>query len=57
MKAKHICCFNLCHKNCDTLSENGAHGHICLSVWLLANGTLWEGLKGMALLKELCHWG
>ena len=36
------------------LSENGLHRFICLNAWTLANGTVGEGLGGVALLEEVC---
>jgi hypothetical protein len=27
----------------------------CLNTWSSVGGTMWEGLEGLALLKELCH--
>jgi len=28
-----------------------------LNSWSPVGETLWEGLGGVALLEELCHWG
>jgi hypothetical protein len=39
------------------LNENGPHRFIYLSAWSSVGGTLWEGLVGVALLEEVCHWG
>lgn len=30
---------------------------IYLNAWFLVGGTVWEVLGGVALLKEVCHWG
>lgn len=38
------------------LSENGPLRFIHLSIWSLVDeGTVWEGLGGVALLEEVCH--
>jgi hypothetical protein len=29
---------------------------IYLNTWSSVGGTLWEGLEGVALLEEVCHW-
>ena len=39
------------------LNENGSHRLIYLNVWSPVGGPVWEGLGGVALLKEVCHWG
>lgn len=30
---------------------------IRLNIWSPVNGTIWEGLGGVALLEEVCFWG
>ena len=49
---------SLCFINylCDGLNKNDPHKHIYLIVWSLGSGTTWEGLGGVALLEEMCHW-
>ena len=37
---------------CGGLTENGPVA--CL---VSVGGTVWEGLGGVALLEEVCHWG
>jgi hypothetical protein len=37
------------------LTENGSHRLICLNVWPLTNGTVWEGVGCEVLLKEVYH--
>jgi hypothetical protein len=39
-----------------TVGQNGSHRLMCLSTWFPVGGTIWEGLGGLALLKEGCHW-
>ena len=29
----------------------------CLKAWSLFGDTVLEGLEGMTLLEEMCHWG
>ena len=37
------------------LNENVLHRLICLNIWSLVGGTIWEGLGGVALLQEVYH--
>ena len=30
---------------------------VCLNTWSPANGTIWKGLEGVALLEEVCSLG
>ena len=39
------------------LDENGPHKFLFVNAWSPVGGTVWEGLGGVALLKEVCHWG
>ena len=41
---------------CGGLNENGSHGLIYLKACSPVGGTFWEGLRGVALLEEVCHW-
>lgn len=43
--------------SCGGLNGNGPHRLICLTAWALGSGTACEGLEGVALFKEACHWG
>jgi hypothetical protein len=36
---------------------NGSHRLIYLNTCPPVGGTVWEGLGGVALLEEVCHWG
>ena len=38
------------------MNKNGSHRLIYLNVLTPVGGTVWEGLVGVALLKEVCHW-
>lgn len=40
-----------------TLWWNSPHRLICLNVWSLVAGIVWEGVGGVVLLEEECHWG
>jgi hypothetical protein len=40
---------------CGALKENASHRLIHLSTWLADGGAVWEGLKGVALLEEICY--
>ena len=42
--------------SCDGLNENGPHRLIYLNAWLRVGRTVWEGIGGVALLEEVCHW-
>ena len=35
---------------------NEYHQLICLKTWSSVGGIVWEGLRGVALLEEVCHW-
>ena len=39
------------------MNENGLHRLIDLSVLFPVSRTVREGLGGVALLEEVCHWG
>jgi hypothetical protein len=41
---------------CGGLSEDASLKFICLNAWASVSGTVWEGLGGVALLEEVCHW-
>lgn len=48
------------HLYCGGFNENGPQSFICLNGWFPVDGTLWEGLRGLAgggmdLLEEVCH--
>ena len=36
------------------MGGNGPHRLVCLNVWSSVDGTVWEGLGGVALLEEAC---
>ena len=38
------------------VNENDPHNLMYLSAWVPISGTVWEGLGGVALWEELCHW-
>ena len=40
-----------------SLNENDPCSLIYLNAWLPVGRTIWEGLGGVALLEEVCHWG
>ena len=40
---------------CGGLNENGPCRFIYLNAWFPVDGTVWEGLGGVALLEEVCH--
>lgn len=42
-------------KACGGLNENGPYGHIYSSTWFPNVGTIWEGLGGITLLKQVCN--
>lgn len=48
-------CYSRCW--CGALNENAPHRLMCLNTWYPVSRTVWEGLGGVALLKEMCHWG
>lgn len=39
-----------------SLGENGPHQLIYSKDWSLVSETVWADFRGMALLKEVCHW-
>ena len=39
------------------LNENGPCRLVYLNALLHLGGTVWEGLRGVAFLEEVCHWG
>lgn len=41
---------------CGGLDENVSHRLKYLNSWFPGARTVWEGLGGMALLEEACHW-
>lgn len=43
----------LAHYGC--LNKNESHRLIYLNAWLPADGSVWKGLRGKALLEEVCH--
>lgn len=42
---------------CGGLDKNGLHGPMDLNAEASGRGTISEGSGGVALLKEVCHWG
>lgn len=52
-KSKHQ---NIRYNQCGGLNKNGPNKLIGLNVWSPVGGIVWEGLGGVALLKEFCHW-
>ena len=38
------------------LNENSHHRLIYLDTCSVIGGTVWEGLGGLAVLGEVCHW-
>lgn len=40
---------------CDGL-KNDPYRLLCLNVWSLVGGTVWEGIGDVVLLEEICHW-
>ena len=38
------------------MSENVPFGLIDLKAWSPVGGTAWEGLGGIAVLEDVCHW-
>ena len=43
------------HADYGGLNVNDPHGLICLNAWSSVGGTVWEGLKDVALLEEVYH--
>jgi hypothetical protein len=41
---------------CVGLDKNGPHRLICLTTWSSVGRIVWEGLGGVILLAEVCHW-
>lgn len=39
------------------LNKNGLHRFIFLNIWSPVGGTVQEGMEGVTLLDEVCHWG
>lgn len=42
---------------CGDLNVNGLQRLMYLDIWPLVGRTIWEGVEGVALFKEVCHWG
>ena len=42
---------------CQGLNENGTHRCICLSTWSPVGGIIWEGVRGVVLMEEVCYRG
>ena len=42
---------------CVGLNKNGHYRLRYLNAWFPLGGTVWEGLRCMALLEEVCHLG
>lgn len=38
------------------LNENGPHRFNCFNAWSPVGGTVWEGLREVALLEEMSYW-
>jgi hypothetical protein len=47
---------NIFRRYCGGLNENGTHRLICLNAQSPLGRTVWEGLGGVASLKEMCYW-
>lgn len=43
-------------KGCGGLHEHDSHRLTCLNAWSPISGTVWEGVRGVALLKDMCYW-
>jgi len=41
---------------CRGLDGNGPQRLMCVNTWSPVGKTVWEGLGGVALLEEVCHW-
>lgn len=39
------------------LNEKNPHKLIYLNAWSPGGGTVLDGLEGVAMLEEVCHWG
>lgn len=44
-------------QECGGLNAKDPHRLIFLNIWSPTGGPIWEGLGGMALSKEVWHWG
>jgi hypothetical protein len=42
---------------CGDLSDCSPHRLTRLTIWSSVSGTVWEGLGGVALFKDMCPWG
>ena len=47
---------NIFRRYCGGLNENGTHRLIRLNAQSPLGRTVWEGLGGVASLKEMCYW-
>lgn len=43
-------------RSCGSLGENGPYQLIYSDDWSLVSEAVWGDFRGMALLKEVCHW-
>lgn len=44
-------------QGCGSLNESSSHRVFCLSTQSLVGRIVWEGLKGVSLLEQVCHCG
>ena len=44
-------------RRCGGLNENCPQRLMYLNTWSPVGGNIWEGLGGVVLLEEVCHWG
>lgn len=44
-------------RHCAGFNEKDPPRLMYLNAWFLVSGNAWEGLGGVALLKEVCVWG
>jgi hypothetical protein len=42
---------------CGGVNKNVSYQLTYLNAWCSVGGSVWEGLGGMTLLEEVCHWG